>query len=198
MGGESPDPVRFAPVSTRRSTSSPGWSPRSQSEDYLLRLMSGFVPPFLKRHPKRALRDSIGHSWQDGAVCASTGIGADRLEASGLTTWRRLICACSGHGPRVGSEEARDRAPRPPNGAYGARRGGSAWLRNHQCSDAAEGPAGVEDEVEPYTVEEVQTAGGGWRGPQQCPVGVGSSPRFASGEVLGLQCPTWTWPGSWW
>jgi hypothetical protein len=40
-------------------------------EDYLLGLMSGFVPAFLKGGPERALRASITHRWQEEAVCAS-------------------------------------------------------------------------------------------------------------------------------
>ena len=41
-------------------------------EDYLLGLMSGFVPAFLKGRPERALRASIRDRWQEEAVCAST------------------------------------------------------------------------------------------------------------------------------
>ena len=43
-----------------------------RGEDYLLGLMSGFVPAFLMGRAERALRVSITPRWQEEAVCAST------------------------------------------------------------------------------------------------------------------------------
>src|SRR4051794_41164046 len=64
------------------------------SEDYLLGLMSGFVPAFLTGEPERVLRDSIGHRWQDGAVCASTDPEQWFPVKGGSARLARAVCAC--------------------------------------------------------------------------------------------------------
>src|SRR4051794_21860426 len=63
------------------------------SEDYLLGLMSGFVPAFLQRRPERIVRASSGHRWQDGAVCASTDPEQWFAVKGGSPRPARAVCA---------------------------------------------------------------------------------------------------------
>src|SRR3954447_8911964 len=63
------------------------------SEDYLLGLMSGFVPAFLQGQPERALRASITPRWQDEAVCASTDPEQWFPDKGGSPRLARAVCA---------------------------------------------------------------------------------------------------------
>src|SRR4051794_10863552 len=63
------------------------------SEDYLLGLMSGFVPAFLQGQPERALRASITPRWQDEAVCASTDPEQWFPVKGGSPRLARRVCA---------------------------------------------------------------------------------------------------------
>jgi hypothetical protein len=62
-------------------------------EDYLLGLMSGFVPAFLKGQPERALRASITPRWQEGAACASTDPEQWFPSKGGSPRLARVVCA---------------------------------------------------------------------------------------------------------
>src|SRR3954451_10858924 len=62
-------------------------------EDYVLGLMSGFVPAFLQGRSERTLRDSIRHRWQDEAVCASTDPEQWFPGKGGSPRLARAVCA---------------------------------------------------------------------------------------------------------
>jgi hypothetical protein len=65
MTTHSPPPRRDATAADRPPNLRHG-------EDFLVGLMSGFVPAVLKGGPERTLRASITPRWQEEAVCAST------------------------------------------------------------------------------------------------------------------------------
>ena len=64
-----------------------------RGEEYLLGLMSGFVPALLQGAPERALRASIEYRWQDGAVCASADPEQWFPDKGGSVRLARAVCA---------------------------------------------------------------------------------------------------------
>src|SRR4051812_5783806 len=85
--------TRRAPRSHGDTTAADQRPNLRHSEDYLLGLMSGFVPAFLKGEPERVLRESIRHGWQDGAVCASTDPEQWFPPKGGSPRLARVVCA---------------------------------------------------------------------------------------------------------